>query len=176
MKRIALKTNCALAFMIAGILAVGQAGAEKPSWAGEGKGGKSGHPQKSAHEAGRQEKGEDRSQRGSERGDSRVREHFDARHRTIAHDYYSDEFRHGRCPPGLAKKHNGCMPPGQARKWTVGRQLPREVIFYDLPPALIAHFGRPPTGQRYVRVDSDILLITIGTGMVIDALQNLGAL
>jgi hypothetical protein len=22
----------------------------------------------------------------------------------------------GRCPPGLAKKHNGCMPPGQARK------------------------------------------------------------
>ena len=20
------------------------------------------------------------------------------------------------CPPGLAKKHNGCMPPGQARK------------------------------------------------------------
>lgn len=22
----------------------------------------------------------------------------------------------GGCPPGLAKKHNGCMPPGQARK------------------------------------------------------------
>jgi hypothetical protein len=21
------------------------------------------------------------------------------------------------CPPGLAKKHNGCMPPGQAKKW-----------------------------------------------------------
>src|SRR5262245_9557982 len=21
-----------------------------------------------------------------------------------------------RCPPGLAKKHNGCLPPGQARK------------------------------------------------------------
>jgi hypothetical protein len=22
----------------------------------------------------------------------------------------------GGCPPGLAKKHNGCLPPGQARK------------------------------------------------------------
>ena len=22
----------------------------------------------------------------------------------------------GGCPPGLAKKHNGCMPPGQAKK------------------------------------------------------------
>lgn len=22
----------------------------------------------------------------------------------------------GGCPPGLAKKQNGCMPPGQARK------------------------------------------------------------
>lgn len=25
-------------------------------------------------------------------------------------------YGHGGCPPGLAKKHNGCMPPGQARK------------------------------------------------------------
>ena len=26
----------------------------------------------------------------------------------------------GGCPPGLAKKHNGCMPPGQARKLAQG--------------------------------------------------------
>ena len=25
------------------------------------------------------------------------------------------------CPPGLAKKHNGCMPPGQAKKYDHGR-------------------------------------------------------
>ncbi len=25
-------------------------------------------------------------------------------------------YGHGGCPPGLAKKHNGCMPPGQAKK------------------------------------------------------------
>src|SRR5947209_3189440 len=28
----------------------------------------------------------------------------------------------GRCPPGLAKKHNGCMPPGQARKLARGQR------------------------------------------------------
>jgi len=27
----------------------------------------------------------------------------------------------GGCPPGLAKKHNGCMPPGQARKLARGQ-------------------------------------------------------
>jgi len=29
-------------------------------------------------------------------------------------DGYS--YEGGGCPPGLAKKHNGCMPPGQAKK------------------------------------------------------------
>jgi hypothetical protein len=28
----------------------------------------------------------------------------------------------GGCPPGLAKKHNGCMPPGQARKLGRGQR------------------------------------------------------
>ena len=29
----------------------------------------------------------------------------------------------GGCPPGLAKKHNGCMPPGQARKLNRGQRF-----------------------------------------------------
>jgi len=28
----------------------------------------------------------------------------------------------GGCPPGLAKKHNGCMPPGQAKKLDRGQR------------------------------------------------------
>ncbi|WP_341633110.1 hypothetical protein [Sphingomonas agri] len=28
----------------------------------------------------------------------------------------------GGCPPGLAKKNNGCMPPGQARKLARGER------------------------------------------------------
>jgi hypothetical protein len=30
----------------------------------------------------------------------------------------------GGCPPGLAKKHNGCMPPGQAKKLIRGQRFP----------------------------------------------------
>ena len=54
----------------------------------------------------------------------------------------------GGCPPGLAKKHNGCMPPGQAKKlsrgqrWQSGygsryayRQIPYDLRQrYDLNP------------------------------------------
>ena len=54
----------------------------------------------------------------------------------------------GGCPPGLAKKHNGCLPPGQAKKlyrgqrWESGygtlygyRQIPYDLRRrYDLDP------------------------------------------
>jgi hypothetical protein len=51
-----------------------------------------------------------------------------------SHGYgYDDHGKHdaygygaGGCPPGLAKKHNGCMPPGQARKlYRTGQRFPR---------------------------------------------------
>jgi len=74
----------------------------------------------------------------------------------------------------LAKKRNGCMPPGQSKKWVIGRPLPRDVIFYDLPPSLLVNIGPPPPGYRFVRVASDILMIAIGTGMVMDAINDLG--
>jgi len=172
MKQIGLKTNCALALVIAGILAAGQAIADKPSWAGSGKGDKGEQRDKSERKQGRQRDRDER--REDARSSVRVREHFEDRHRTVVHEYYSEQFRRGRCPPGLAKKNNGCMPPGQAKKWTVGRPLPREVIFYEVPPALLVQFSPPPSGYRYVRVTSDILLIALGTGMVIDAIQDLG--
>ena len=95
-------------------------------------------------------------------------------HRRIVNDYYAPDFRSGHCPPGLAKKHNGCQPPGQARKWAMGRPLPSDVRYYDLPPDLLLRLPPPPPNQRYVRVASDILLITVGSSMVIDALRDIG--
>src|SRR5213076_2278041 len=35
---------------------------------------------------------------------------------------YGNGYGRGGCPPGLAKKHNGCMPPGQARKLARGQR------------------------------------------------------
>lgn len=100
--------------------------------------------------------------------------YFDDRDRTYANGYFVNEYRSGRCPPGLEKKHNGCLPPGQAKKWMIGRPIPYDVVYYDLPPTLAMGIGVPPPGYRFVRVASDILLIAIGTGIVMDAIYDLG--
>lgn len=89
--------------------------------------------------------------------------------------YYDDELGRGRCPPGLAKKNNGCLPPGLAKRYEIGRPLPREVIFYEVPRPILERLGPPPRGYRYVRVSNDILMLARGTGIVADALVNLGA-
>ena len=166
MKRIGFHTSYALVLLIVGTLVATPTLADKPAWAGasdkeETKG--KGH-------------GRDRdkeSDRAPERRSTTI-SHFSDRHRVVIRDYYKGQFQAGRCPPGLAKKRNGCMPPGQAKKWHIGRPLPRDVVFYNLPQALAVELGPPPNGYRYVRVAADILLIAVGTGMVIDAIQDLG--
>jgi hypothetical protein len=169
------RTKFALALALAGMLGAGVAMADKPSWAGH-----KGEGDERADK--RDQPGGERGQPGGERGDAGARasrdsgraEHFEDRHRAIVRDYYSEDFRAGRCPPGLAKKHNGCMPPGQARKWQIGQPLARDVVYYEVPRPLVAQFGQPPAGYRYVRVASDILLLSVGTGMVVDAIRDLG--
>ncbi len=174
MKRLYSTTNCAVAIAFAGLLAVGSTLADKPSWAGNGNNHKSEQRDKPDHNRGGQQNVEERPSHDRAGPAVSTNNRFDDRHRTIARDYYREQYRGGHCPPGLAKKNNGCMPPGQARNWVVGRALPREVIYYDVPPALVVQFGQPRPGYRYVRVASDILLIAIGTGMIIDAMQDLG--
>jgi Ni/Co efflux regulator RcnB len=63
--------------------------------------------------------------------------------------------------------------PAHARSWTRGRVLPVGVTYYDLPARLLVQMPVAPTGYRYVRVGSDILMLAIGTGIVIDALENI---
>ncbi len=177
MERITLKTNCALALLIAGLMAAGQAAADKPSSAGSGRGerGERGeHREDSDRRHDRRRDDGERGRHGGRESSVRTREHFHERHRIVVHEFFSDEFRRGRCPPGLARKHNGCMPPGQVRTWVIGRPLPPDVIFFAVPPPLVVQFGPPPSGHRYVRVAGDILLIALGTGLVVDAIQDLG--
>jgi Ni/Co efflux regulator RcnB len=99
--------------------------------------------------------------------------YFTSEHRTIINNYYAGEFSRGQCPPGLAKKHNGCMPPGQAKRWQRGQPLPHDVTYYDLPASVVVQLRPPPAGARYVRVAGDILLLAVGTNMVLDALSDL---
>ena len=158
--RLKLVPRLAMFVLLAG-LSAGGAWADKPDWAGQGKPSKG---DKERHE-GRQPEG---------RQGAEMRHGFNDDSRRFVNDYYGSQFRKGKCPPGLAKKHNGCMPPGQARKWHVGRPLPRDVVYYLVPQPLVVQIGMPPSGYRYVRVASDILMIAIGTGMVVDAIQDLG--
>ena len=98
---------------------------------------------------------------------------FGDQERAVVRDYYGGQMRGGKCPPGLAKKGNGCMPPGQAKKWAMGRPLPRDVVYHDLPYDLMVRLPVPPAGHRYVQVAGDVLLIAVGTSMVVDAMQDI---
>jgi len=76
----------------------------------------------------------------------------------------------GGCPPGLAKKHNGCMPPGQAKKlYRVGQRFPLSYgnrwSYNQIPYDLRRQYGFDPDdryyyGDGYVyRVDPKTMLI-----------------
>ena len=93
--------------------------------------------------------------------------------RRAVQEYYQSPARVKGCPPGLAKKGNGCMPPGQAKKWAMGRPLPRDVAYHDLPYDLVRRLPPPPAGHRYVQVAGDVLMIAVGTSMVVDAIQDI---
>ena len=99
------------------------------------------------------------------------------RDRNATYSYYRTEYSAGRCPPGLAKKDNGCLPPGQAKKqWEVGRPLPREVYYEELPPTLMRQLSPAPAGYQYVRVANDVLMMAIGTRLIAGAVADLSSL
>ena len=84
------------------------------------------------------------------------------------------KFRSGHFPPRAGKKGNGACRRGRRRNgakvvtryprgWPT--QLPHDLV-YRMPP--------PPPRHRYVRVGSDILLLSIGSGIVVDAMIDIG--
>ena len=155
--------------------ASGAAMAEKPDWAGQGKEGK--HEQKEKHKDNKDKKDKEKKQKyKGETSNVTVNNYFTDPQRVVLRNYYGQQFSQGRCPPGLAKKNNGCMPPGQAKKWAVGQPLPGGVVYYPVPQSVVVQLGIPPAGHKYVRVASDILLIAIGTSLIVDAVQDLGRL
>ena len=146
-----MKHTISATLALAVLLAATPALADKPEWAGGGKHGKK-------HE---------------QRGGASASQFTDQHRRIIAEYFGGQPYAGKKCPPGLAKKNNGCMPPGQARKWGVGRPLPGDMRYYDLPRDLLMRLPPAPAGHRYVRVAADILLIAVGSSMVLDAIEDL---
>ena len=97
-----------------------------------------------------------------------------AQDRAVVYQYYRTEYSAGRCPPGLAKKGNGCLPPGQAKKlWVVGQPLPPAVIYEPVPRAVVQQLAPVPPGYDYVRVDNDVLLMDMTNRMVADVVNDI---
>ena len=98
---------------------------------------------------------------------------FNDTQRGAARDYFVGAHGRGNCPPGLAKKNNGCLPPGQAKKrYAVGQRLPNGIVVGDLPKELSARIGVAPSGYRYGIVDGDLVKLAVGTMLVVDAIQG----
>jgi hypothetical protein len=100
--------------------------------------------------------------------------YFNDQHRAYVHQYYTEHYGKGKaCPPGLAKKHNGCMPPGQARKWAIGQPIPASVVLYPVPQPVLVQLPPPPVGYVYGRLGGDIALVYRDKNLVVDLIVGL---
>ena len=110
------------------------------------------------------------------RGHQRVERGWDdrdvGRQRTI---FRSDRFsqRARGCPPGLARKNNGCLPPGQARRLGVGDRLPSYLSRYNIPASYQDRFldGRD---YSYRYDDEHIYRVNRRSGLIDQIISVLG--
>jgi Ni/Co efflux regulator RcnB len=131
---------------------------------GQGKGNK--HSQKNEAKAEKQAAKQ-------ERKEIKTGAYFNEQHRAHVREYYAREYGDGRrCPPGLEKKHNGCMPPGQAQ-WDVGQHLPTGVPVYSVPQPVLVYLPAAPYGYRYHRIGNDLVLVQIQSNLIVDIIVDL---
>ena len=91
--------------------------------------------------------------------------------------YHNASYRN--CPPGLAKKHNGCMAPGQYRKmnrWTRGERLPRGYNSYtsynQIPYSYRQRYNLDPN-NRYIYQNNTIYQVDPRTQVIQQILGGL---
>ena len=154
------------------VLSASGASAQRPGQSGHGDDGKREENEQGDDKRDKKDKKDKKDK--NDRQAIRIGGFFGDQQREVVRQYYGNQTRAGRCPPGLAKKNNGCMPPGQARKYSLGRALPRDVTYYPVSQSLLRGLGTPPSGYQYVRVASDILLLTLGSNVIVDAIQGYG--
>lgn len=116
-----------------------------------------------------QKKAEDRQRQEIQNG-----AYFNDEQRQKARQYYSQTYTHGqKCPPGLAKKNNGCMPPGQAKKLAIGQPVPQGVAVYSVAQPVLRQLPPAPNGYRYARIGDDIVLVQQQNKLIVDIIVGL---
>jgi hypothetical protein len=119
----------------------------------------------------KKDKHEDKEDRHGEEGRAT---RFNDDERSRVQVFFVETHGRGKCPPGLAKKNNGCLPPGQAKKrYVVGYPLPRTIRYEPVPREVEVRIGPAPTGYQYGIVDGDLVKLAIGTLLVVDAIDGL---
>jgi hypothetical protein len=112
--------------------------------------------------------------KGKPEGGASVTVTFTTEQRGAAQGWYVEKYGRGKCPPGLAKKGNGCLPPGQATKrYVIGQPLGPGITYGPVPPELSVRIGRPSDGYLYGTLDGDLLKLAAGTMLVVDAIGGL---
>lgn len=171
-------THRIVALAIASMFVAGAAFAKGNEGHGNGHG--KGNEDRGQQQEKREKKADKQVERAQKPAAKREREqikqgaYFNDQHRTYARDYYTQKYGQGRsCPPGLAKKNNGCMPPGQARNWSVGQPVPRGVTVYSVPQPIISHLPPAPYGYRYARIGNDIVLVQQQNNLIVDIIAGL---
>jgi hypothetical protein len=155
----------AAAAIIAGALSIGAAQADKPSWAGHG------HGNGNSHEVSDEGNG-----KGDDQGENEEHHHGKHHHdevKLVEHDRvvireYIGHHRDKWCPPGLAKKHNGCMPPGQL-KYKVGETIPTTVHYTLVPRTVVRTWAPLPPDEIYVRTGGDVYVMDKTSRTILDA-------
>lgn len=164
-----------IALAVASVLMLGTAIAKEKGDDHE-KGGK--HSQKNEDKAEKRaekaEKKADKKAEKREREDIKQGAYFNDQQRTLVRQYYTTTYSNAkRCPPGLAKKNNGCMPPGQAQDLVLGQPVPKNVIVYQVAQPVIRKLPAAPVGYRYERIGGDIVLVQQDSNIVVDIIKGL---
>ena len=158
-----------IALAITGIFVAGSAFAKGNDDDGKGK-DKDKHVEKYE----KKQQKEDRKEEKRERKEIEQGTYFNDQQRTYVREYYTTNYGSGKkCPPGLAKKGNGCLPPGQVRTWAVGQPIPRNVTIYSVPQPVILQLPPAPYGYRYARIGGDIVLVRQQNNLIVDIIQVL---
>jgi len=168
-----LAVLAALAFAIAAPIAFAPSAlADPPAHAGKGDAepGKAQKQNKDARNVGRHGQG------GRYGGRTQMPAAIETGDRFRIQAYFSDSYGERDCPPGLAKKNNGCLPPGQAKQYARGDVVPGGARLIRLPEDLEARLRPLPPGYVYRRADGAVLVVAEAARKVIDIVVLLSTL
>jgi len=122
-------------------------------------------------------------------GDGRYEATRDGGYHKTAKDHRYDDLERGRdgkiygdkkdkagngrgkgLPPGLAKK--GKLPPGLQKQLERKGHLPPGLAKNPLPYEAVTHLPPPPAGTERAIVDTSVVLLEKGTGLILDVLKD----